>query len=258
MYSKENNRSVIGYICLKNSNQLIEHIYKLKNITNIVTYDFKDLFNNINLNDLNKIINDLFKDYFTQLQLPNNISIDYFRTLTNFIINNNYIMQNSLIYHQESGIAQGGCSSSMLADLFLYYYEKTFTNNNNLHFFRYIDDIIIFSTDYTQCELPVTYPSYLSLTKNILTNNSINFLDLKIILKNKLLSIDIYDKRKDFNFKVNMFTNFNSCMHLSVYRNILLNHLFRIKKLSSTQFKNHNIKKLIYDALEHEYPNRFI
>ena len=84
----------------------------------------------------------------------------------------------------------------------------------------------------TQCALPVNYPSYLSLTKNILTNNSINFLDLKIILKNKLLSIDIYDKRKDFNFKVNMFTNFNSCMHLSVYRNILLNHLFHIKKLS--------------------------
>ena len=74
-------------------------------------------------------------------------------------------MQNLKIYHRESGIAQGGCPSSMLADLFLYHYEKNFTNNKNLHFFKYIDDIKIFSTDYTQCVLPVNYPSYLSLTK---------------------------------------------------------------------------------------------
>ena len=74
------------------------------------------------------------------------------------------IMQNSNIYHWESGIAQGGCSSSMLADLFLYHYEKKFTNNNNIHFFRYID-IIIFFRNHTQCILPVNYPSYLSFTK---------------------------------------------------------------------------------------------
>ena len=68
-------------------------------------------------------------------------------------------MHNSKIYHHESGIAQGGYSSSMLADLFLYQFEKTFTNNNNLRSFRYIDDIIIFSTNHTKCVLPVSYPS---------------------------------------------------------------------------------------------------
>ena len=47
--------------CLKNGHQLIEYINKLKNITKIVTYDFTDLFNSINLNDLNHIINLLFK-----------------------------------------------------------------------------------------------------------------------------------------------------------------------------------------------------
>ena len=44
---------------LKNSYQLVENINKLKNISSIITYDFKDLFNNINLQDLNKIINSL-------------------------------------------------------------------------------------------------------------------------------------------------------------------------------------------------------
>ena len=58
-----------------------------------------DLFNNINLYDLNNIINSLFQDYYTQLQLPSNINVDYLKTLTNFMINNNYIMQNSKTYH---------------------------------------------------------------------------------------------------------------------------------------------------------------
>ena len=126
-----------------------------------------------------------------------------------------------------------------MTDLFLYHYEKNFTNNNNIHLYRYIDDIMILMANHYKCLLPVKYPSYLTLTKNFLTNNSITFLDLKIVLNNKHLCIDIYDKRKDF--MVNMFTNFNSCMHLCVSRNILFNHLFRIKNLCSIKFKSHNI-----------------
>ena len=68
----------------------------------------------------------------------------------------------------------------------------------------------------------------------------------------------MHDKRRDFDFKVNTFTNFNSCMHLSVYRNILLNHPFCIKNINSKELKNNNIKKLIYDVLIHGYPKRFI
>ena len=60
-------------------------------------------------------------------------------------------MHSSQIYHQESGIAQGQCLSSMSADIFLHEYEKTFTNNNNIHFFRFIDDIIIFTINHTIC-----------------------------------------------------------------------------------------------------------
>ena len=78
------------------------------------------------------------------------------------------------------------------------------------------------------------------------------------MFNNKHLCTDIYDKHKDFDFNVNTFTNFNSCMHLSVYRNILLNHLFRIKNLSSTKFKSRNIKKLIFEAFMHGYPKRYI
>ena len=49
----------------------------------------------------------------------------------------------------------------------------------------------------------------------------------------------MYLTNSDFGFKVNAYTNFNSCMQLSVYRNIILSHLFRIKNLCSGKFKSH-------------------
>ena len=42
-------------------------------------------------------------------------------------------MHDSKIYLQEAGIAQGECSSSILADLFLYHYECNYKNNSS-HF----------------------------------------------------------------------------------------------------------------------------
>ena len=74
-------------------------------------------------------------------------------------------MHNSKVYVQVAGIAQGGCSSSMLAaDLFLYYYECNYINNS-LHLYRYIEDIIIISTDNITFSIQVAYPSYLNLTE---------------------------------------------------------------------------------------------
>ena len=66
-------------------------------------------------------------------------------------------------YHQQSGIAQIKCSSRMMADLYLYYHEKIFTNNNNnnIHLYRYVDNIILISTNSFNCLFPVNYPANL-------------------------------------------------------------------------------------------------
>ena len=118
----------------------------------------------------------------------------------------------------------------MVADLFLYHYECNY-KNNSLLLHRYIDDIVLNSIDNANFSLPVIHSAYLALTFNNLNNNVINFLNLKILLHNNKIFIDIYDKREDFSFQVNIFTGFNSCLHLSVYRNILFKQLFRIKKM---------------------------
>ena len=64
-------------------------------------------------------------------------------------------MHNSKLYHQKFRIAQEGCSSSMLADLFLNHYEKKCTTTNNINLYRYMGDIIIFSANHSNCLFPV-------------------------------------------------------------------------------------------------------
>ena len=79
---------------------------------------------------------------------------------------------------------------------------------------------------------------------------ALQFLDLNIHLINNKLYLDIYDKWTDFKFNVNTFTHFNSCLHTSVYRNIILNHLYRFKNLCSLKYKSKNINHLIYLVLQ--------
>ena len=52
---------------IKNSYQLVENMNKIKIITNVETRDFKNIFYNINLQDLNKIINSLFQGFYNFL-----------------------------------------------------------------------------------------------------------------------------------------------------------------------------------------------
>ena len=86
--------------------------------------------------------------------------MNYFKTLTNFMLNNNYVMHNSKTQHQESRVAQGEYSSSMMTDLCLYYYEKYF-KSYNIHLYRHVDDAILISTNSSNCLFLVNYSYYL-------------------------------------------------------------------------------------------------
>ena len=48
------------------------YVYKkLTDISSIKTFDFNDLFNNVNINDMHKVINILFKENKNHLNLHN-------------------------------------------------------------------------------------------------------------------------------------------------------------------------------------------
>ena len=60
-------------------------------------YDLRDLFNNIYLLDylFIKVINLQFRKYKNQLNFSNYVDANYFQILTNFIIRNKHLLQNS-------------------------------------------------------------------------------------------------------------------------------------------------------------------
>lgn len=105
--------------------------------------------------------------------------------------------------------------------------------------------------------IPVRHTNNLALTDIYVINNFINFLHLKIYLNdNSSLLINIYDKRRDFKFHINYFTYFQSCMHISVFRNFRKNHLFGINTICSSTFKNKNLKSLLVTALKCNIPQK--
>ena len=77
------------------------------------TFDFNDLFNNININGIHKVINILFKENEIHLNLNGTFNEHYLKVLTRFILHHNYILLN-IIYQQSIVSSQGEKASSML------------------------------------------------------------------------------------------------------------------------------------------------
>ena len=100
-----------------------------------------------------------------------------------------------------------------IANLFLYSYEsewmdKTLENKDFdmsykfNHCYRYIDDLLCINNDQTMDEvMSDIYPKELSLTSDdaILT---VNYLDLRIAIKDSKIHTSLFDKRDAFGFKI--------------------------------------------------------
>jgi len=254
----ENNKNHPKNVSVNNSYDLKNKLIKLKDVKSINCFDFKDLFNNIPIQQLQSVILELYRN--TPVCTVNNeiITHDYLTTLTNYVIKNNYIKYNDNIYLQIMGIPQGGKNSSILADLFLSYFESNQSYNNNNYIFRYIDDILIVNL----CDglsFPIKYPVELELLKSNKNNTHANFLDLSLYInKNNLLEINLFNKRDEFKFNVNSLTYFHSCVHKSVFKNIITNHLNRIKKLTTKKYTNKNLNNFLSKSKSYSYPSLYI
>ena len=101
----------------------------------------------------------------------------------------------------------------LVADLFLYCYERDFMLSLNLdsqadfiHAFndtsRYLDDIFNMANPYFDNLRTFIYPKELKLNKAYNLDISASFLDLDLSINNGIVSSKIYDKRDDFVFKI--------------------------------------------------------
>ena len=148
-----------------------------------------------------------------------------------------------------------------IANLYLYGYESLYIDNQFLkprpgetdaerqsrldqgrsfHMtFRYIDDTLSFDNDQWETDTSRTledggiYPKWLTFNDTSFPNLlSANFLGLNVCISNKKrISVDVYDKRKDFPFPVQRYPDMQSFIPKTIIYGVFLTLLDRVYKI---------------------------
>ena len=130
-----------------------------------------------------------------------------------FLLDNIFVRHGDTIYRQVIGIPMGTNCAPLVADLFLYCYERDFmlglktdTQADIIEAFndtsRYLDDIFNIDNPFFDNMISSIYPNELQLNKANNSETAASFLDLDLTISNGLISTKIYDKRDDFDFQI--------------------------------------------------------
>ena len=130
-----------------------------------------------------------------------------------FLLDNIYIRFGSKIYKQIVDIPMGTNCAPLVADLFLFCYERYFMlfllNDNQADVIeafnsttRYLDDLLNIDNNFFDSMVNRIYPSELQLNKVNVSDTEASFLDLHLSVSDGFVKSKIYDKRDDFDFGI--------------------------------------------------------
>ena len=124
-----------------------------------------------------------------------------------FLLDNIYIRFGTKLYRQVVGITMGTNCAPLVADLFLFCYERDFmkylSSDNQADVIkafnstsRYLDDPLNIDNPNFEGMVNQIYPSELQLNKANTSDTDAPFLDLHLAISNGFVSSKIYDKRE--------------------------------------------------------------
>ena len=124
-------------------------------------------------------------------------------------LDNIYIRFGSKLYRQIDGIPMGTNCAPLVADLFLFCYERVFmlslsedNQSGVIEAFnstsRYLDDLLNIDNNFFDSMVNRIYPSELQLNKANVSDAEASFLDLHLSVSDGFVKTKIYDKRDDF------------------------------------------------------------
>ena len=130
-----------------------------------------------------------------------------------FLLDNIYIRFGTKLYREIVGIPMGTNCAPLVADLFLFCYERDFmkdlSNDNQADVIksfnstsRYLDDLLNIDNPYLEGMVNQIYPSELQLYKANNSDTEAPIMDLHLCISNGFVSSKIYDKRDDFDFDI--------------------------------------------------------
>ena len=188
-----------------NSTQFAKTItgFKLADTQRMISLDIVNLYTNIPINDLKKII----EKKLNECKKVSNDEIKQIMNILSIILKQNYFSYKGEYFISSKGLAMGGPLSSTLAQIYLNHLEENFIMNscNPLYhriikYFRYVDDtFMIFQGKERYVNMLLKYVNSINpniqFTAENMINNSLNFLDLNVYLdKNKELAVKIHRK----------------------------------------------------------------
>ena len=218
---------------IKNSTEILNKL-KTKGFqaSTISTYDLSTLYTTLPHNLIRNQLVDLIENTFRReeaLCLACNEEHAFFayeehkkyylwscQKVTNaliYLLDNIYIRFGSKLYRQNVGIPMGTNCAPLVADLFLFCYERDFMKSltkekrydlidafNSTS--RYLDDLLYIDNIHFEHMVHRIYTAELQLNKANASDTEAAFLDLNLSIHNDIVSTKIYDKRDDFNFDI--------------------------------------------------------
>lgn len=221
---------------LNKINNLQHKLFSLHNPQlQLVTFDITSLYTNIPQNTCSQRVQLLI-----QRHLPNNtIPPEFFKHLTDWILNNNYFTYNKTTYKQTYGIAMGCVAGGSLANTYLTFWEHDLLNNqfckdNLLAYYRYFDDGFILwngsilHLDHILDTLNTTDPN-IKITAT--HGTTIQYLDVELNITNTNYILTRPYRKPTSN---DTYLNPNSCHPKHIFNNIPYNIFFRTFIISNT------------------------
>ena len=161
-----------------------------------------------------------------------------------FLLDNIFIRFGTKLYRQVVGITMGTNCAPLVADLFLFCYERDFmmslsddTQADVIDAFnttsRYLDDILNINNVYFVNMASQIYPSDLQLNKANTFDTEAAFLYLHLSISNDIISTKIYDKRDDFDFEIVNFPFLDGDVPRSTSYGVYISQLIRFARASS-------------------------
>ena len=127
-----------------------------------------------------------------------------------FLLDNIYIRFGTKLYRQIVGIPMGTNCAPLVADLFLFCYERDFmkylSSDNQADVIKAFNSTSQYFDDLLNIEGKVNqiYPSELQPNKANTSDTQAPFLDLHLSTSNGFVSSKIYDKRDEFDFDIHV------------------------------------------------------
>ena len=156
-----------------------------------------------------------------------------------------------MVYQQIVGIPMGTNCAPLIADLFLYCYERDFMSNlqkskrfdlidkfNDTS--RYLDDIFTIDNPEFAEHIPDIYPREHQLNKANTSDKETFFLDLNIKVVGSNIHTSVYDKRDDFGFPIVNFPWLSGDVPRLPSYGIYISQLVRFARCCTSVFDFHS------------------